>query len=143
MHARHYMSIHNCQRVTEEGRAGVYWLLKRCDPKLLSRQVTTSFVIARVHWSSRDAGVGVQLVCHAGHALCHQRKLHLVPKARSMHLHALPHPPCSQVWRILSRSPCQNRSLFLLALGDIFPTRQPGRGVWLAWCDGPIHQHTA
>jgi hypothetical protein len=47
MHARHDMSIHNCQRVTEEGRAGVYWLLKRCDPKLLSRQVTTSFVIAR------------------------------------------------------------------------------------------------
>ena len=82
-----------------------------------------------MHWSSRDAGVGVQLVCHAAHALCHQRKLHLVPKARSMHLHALPHPPCSQVWRILSRSPCQNRRHFLLALGDIFPTRLGWRGV--------------
>jgi hypothetical protein len=33
-----------------------------------------------VHRSSHDAGVGVQLVCYAADALCHQRKLHLVQK---------------------------------------------------------------
>jgi hypothetical protein len=70
-------TVDNCLTLT--ARAGVYWLLKRCDPRLLSRQVRIAyFSDAYREEPTKTSGVGLQLVCHAADAQCDQRKLRLV-----------------------------------------------------------------